>query len=87
LVSEVFPLRVRGRGVAIATLFSGISNFIVSQTFLSLIEKFGTAWTFALFGIMSIVCLLFVRFAVPETAGRELESISAGKAGFTAPAA
>jgi hypothetical protein len=33
------------------------------------------------------VCLLFVRFAVPETAGRELESISAGKAGFTAPAA
>jgi sugar porter (SP) family MFS transporter len=87
LVSEVFPLRVRGRGVAIATLFSGISNFIVSQTFLSLIEKAGTAWTFALFGIMSIVCLLFVRFAVPETAGRDLESISARKAGFTAPAA
>jgi sugar porter (SP) family MFS transporter len=87
LVSEVFPLRVRGRGVAIATLFSGISNFIVSQTFLSLIEKAGTAWTFALFGIMSIVCLLFVRFVVPETAGRDLESISASKAGLTAPAA
>jgi sugar porter (SP) family MFS transporter len=86
LVSEVFPLRVRGRGVAIATLFSGISNFIVSQTFLSLIEGVGTAWTFAIFGILSIVCLIFVWLVVPETRARELESISTRKAGFSVPA-
>jgi sugar porter (SP) family MFS transporter len=86
LVSEVFPLRVRGRGVAIATLFSGISNFFVSLTFLSLIKGVGSAWTFAIYGILSIVCLIFVRFVVPETCGLELESISARKAAFTAPA-
>jgi sugar porter (SP) family MFS transporter len=86
LVSEVFPLRVRGRGVAIATLFSGISNFFVSLTFLSLIKGVGSAWTFAIYGILSIVCLIFVRFVVPETCGRELESISARKADFTAAA-
>ncbi|HTQ97588.1 MAG TPA: sugar porter family MFS transporter [Candidatus Acidoferrum sp.] len=86
LVSEVFPLRVRGRGVAIATLFSGISNFFVSLTFLSLIKAVGTAGTFAIYGILSIVCLIFVRFAVPETRGRELESISARNAEFSAPA-
>src|ERR1700739_823283 len=34
LVAEVFPLRVRGRGVAAGTLFSGIANFAVSLTFL-----------------------------------------------------
>jgi MFS family permease len=87
LVSEVFPLRVRGRGVAAATLFSGISNFAVSLTFLSLIKAAGSASTFALYGLMSIVTLIFVRFAVPETCGRELESISARKAGLSAPSA
>jgi sugar porter (SP) family MFS transporter len=83
LVSEVFPLQVRGRGVAIATLFSGISNFAVSLTFLSLIKTVGSASTFAIYGIMSILTLIFVRFVVPETCGRELESISAQK---TSPA-
>jgi sugar porter (SP) family MFS transporter len=84
LVSEVFPLRVRGRGVAVATLFSGISNFAVSSTFLSLIKGVGSAYTFAIYGVLSIVTLIFVRFAVPETCGRELESISARKADWTA---
>jgi len=74
LVSEVFPLRIRGRGVAAATLGSGISNFIVSLTFLSLIK---TAVTFAIYGLFCILTLFFVRFVIPETKGRELESISA----------
>jgi len=85
LVSEVFPLRVRGRGVAVGTLFSGIANFAVSLTFLSLVKAVGSASTFALYGVLSIVTLIFVRFAVPETCGRELESISVPKAGWTAP--
>jgi drug/metabolite transporter (DMT)-like permease len=76
LVAEVFPLRVRGRGMAAGTIGSGISNFIVSFTFLSLIEAIGSARTFAIYGAMSIVTLLFVRFVVPETRGRDLESIS-----------
>ena len=86
LVSEVFPLRVRGRGVAVATLFSGISNFAVSLTFLSMIKAAGSAWTFAIYGLMSILTLVFIRFAVPETCGRELESISARQTEFSAPA-
>jgi len=79
LVSEVFPLRVRGRGVAIGTLFSGIANFFVSLTFLTLINAVGSAFTFAIYGVLSIATIIFVRFAVPETCGRELESISASK--------
>jgi sugar porter (SP) family MFS transporter len=84
LVSEVFPLRVRGRGVAVATLASGISNFAVSLTFLSMIKAVGSASTFAIYGVLSIVTLIFIRFAVPETAGRELESISTRKADWSA---
>ena len=76
LVAEVFPLRVRGRGVAAGTLFSGIANFAVSLTFLSLINSLGSAGTFAIYGTLSIATLVFVRFVVPETCGRDLESIS-----------
>ena len=76
LVSEVFPLRVRGRGVAAASLGSGASNFLVSLTFLSLVKSAGTAFTFMIYGAFCIVTLLFVRFIVPETKGRELETIS-----------
>jgi sugar porter (SP) family MFS transporter len=87
LVSEVFPLRVRGRGVAVATLFSGISNFAVSLTFLSMIKTVGSASTFAIYGVLSVATLIFIRFVVPETCGRELESISARKTDWsTGPA-
>jgi MFS family permease len=77
LVSEVFPLHVRGRGVAAATLGSGTSNFLVSLTFLSLIKTVGNTVTFSIYGAFCILTLLFVRFIIPETKGRQLESISA----------
>ncbi len=76
LVSEVFPLRVRGRGVAAASLGSGASNFAVSLTFLSLIKAAGTTFTFLLYAGFCILTVLFVRYIVPETKGRELETIS-----------
>jgi sugar porter (SP) family MFS transporter len=77
LVAEVFPLRLRGRGVAAATLGSGASNSLVAFTFLSLIKSAGNSLTFAIYGGFCILTLLFVRFVIPETKGRELESISA----------
>lgn len=77
LVSEVFPLQVRGRGVAAATLGFGASNSLVLFTFLRLIQVAGNSATFAIYAISCVAVLLFVRFVVPETAGRELESISA----------
>lgn len=76
LVSEVFPLQLRGRGVAAASLGSGASNFLVSLTFLSLIKAVGNTLTFIIYAAFCVVTLLFVRFIVPETKGRELESIS-----------
>jgi sugar porter (SP) family MFS transporter len=76
LVSEVFPLRVRGRGVAAASLGSGASNFLVSMTFLSLINTAGSSVTFLIYAAFCFLTLLFVRFIVPETAGRSLETIS-----------
>jgi sugar porter (SP) family MFS transporter len=77
IVAEVFPLRLRARGVAAATLGSGASNLLVSLTFLSLITAAGNTLTFCIYGAFCIVTLFFVRFVMPETKGCELESISA----------
>lgn len=85
LVSEVFPLRVRGRGVAAASLASGAANFLVSVTFLSLIKFAGSSVTFGLYGVACVLTLLFVYFVIPETKGRELESISSTPSSFSSP--
>jgi predicted MFS family arabinose efflux permease len=77
IVAEVFPLRLRGRGVAAATLGSGAANTLVSLTFLSLIRAVGNTVTFCIYGGFCLLTLLFVRLVMPETKGRELESISA----------
>lgn len=77
LVGEVFPLRLRSRGAAAATLGYGISNTLVSLTFLTVIHRIGNAFTFASLGFFCIVTLLFTWLVIPETKGRDLESISA----------
>jgi sugar porter (SP) family MFS transporter len=76
LVGEVFPLRLRSRGAAAATIGYGISNTLVSLSFLTVIHRLGNALTFAILGFFCIATLLFTFFIIPETKGRELESIS-----------
>ncbi|HTJ29615.1 MAG TPA: sugar porter family MFS transporter [Acidobacteriaceae bacterium] len=76
LVAEVFPLRLRARGVAAATLGSGASNSLVAYTFLPLIGIAGNSGVFSIYAAFCIVTLLFTYFLIPETTGRELESIS-----------
>jgi sugar porter (SP) family MFS transporter len=76
LVGEVFPLRLRSRGAAAATIGYGISNTLVSLSFLTVIHRFGNALTFCILGFFCVATLLFTFFIIPETKGRELESIS-----------
>ena len=77
LVGEVFPLPLRSRGAAAATIGYGLSNTLVSLTFLSVIHRIGSAATFGVFALFCAVTLLFTRFVIPETKALELESISA----------
>lgn len=77
LVGEVFPLQLRSRGAAAATLGYGVSNTLVSLTFLSVIHRIGSAWTFSILAFFCLATLLFTRFVIPETKALELESISA----------
>ncbi|KAG4146316.1 hypothetical protein ERO13_D05G149600v2 [Gossypium hirsutum] len=73
--SEIYPLRFRGLCGGIAATANWISNLIVGQSFLSLKEAIGTSWTFLIFGVISVMALLFVIIYVPETKGLPIEEI------------
>lgn len=75
LVSEVFPLKIRGIAMSICTVANFAFNFFVVYSFPILLEKIGGAWTFWGFGIVSLFCIIFVYFLVPETKGISLEKI------------
>ena len=67
LVSEVFPLRIRGIAMSVCTVSNFAFNFFVVGSFPVLLHRIGGAWTFWIFGIVSILCIIFVYFFVPET--------------------
>jgi len=75
LLSEIYPLRVRGIAMGCATLANWLFNYLVSLTFLTLVKSFTIAGTFLLYAIISILSLLFTKFFIPETKGKSLEEI------------
>jgi sugar porter (SP) family MFS transporter len=75
MISEIFPLQMRGPAMAVCTMFNWGFNFLIAYTFLSLtdlITKSGTFWLYAFFGVCALVFFVTV---VPETKGRTLEEI------------
>ena len=81
IIAEVFPTRIRGRGMAIATLLLWGANYVVSQTFPIinehpwLVAAFHHAFPFLLYACFCLITILFVWLAVPETRGKSLEEI------------
>ncbi|RWR76698.1 D-xylose-proton symporter-like protein 3, chloroplastic [Cinnamomum micranthum f. kanehirae] len=75
MVSEIFPIRTRGRGISLAVLANFGSNALVTFAFSPLKELLGADNLFVLFGAIALLALLFVIFVVPETKGLSLEEI------------
>jgi sugar porter (SP) family MFS transporter len=75
VINEIFPGRVRGRAVAVATAVNWGAAFLVSQFFLSLVNTIGNSWTFLLFAFFCSVGWIWVYRRVPETKGKTLEEI------------
>ncbi|KAL8152457.1 hypothetical protein V2J09_010217 [Rumex salicifolius] len=73
--SEIYPLRYRGVCGGIAATGNWVSNLVVAQSFLSLTKAIGTSWTFLVYGVISVLALLFVLICVPETKGLPIEEI------------
>ncbi|GKV06972.1 hypothetical protein SLEP1_g18787 [Rubroshorea leprosula] len=77
MISEVFPLRLRGRGLSIAVLVNFGANALVTFSFSPLKAWLGAGLVFYIFGVISVLSLLFIFFIVPETKGLTLEEIEA----------
>ncbi len=75
VISEIFPNRVRGLAMSIATFVLWTACYLVSQTFPMMVDGIGSAATFWVYAGCSLASLIFVWVAVPETKGRTLEEI------------
>jgi SP family arabinose:H+ symporter-like MFS transporter len=75
LISEIFPTRIRGVAVSVATAALWIACFALAYGFPVLIEAASAAQTFYLFaGVCFVYFFLLWRFA-PETKGKTLEEV------------
>ena len=81
VIAEIFPTKIRGRAMAVATLLLWAANFVVSQTFpiinedAWLVSTFHHAFPFWMYAAFCAVMLVFVHRVVPETKGKTLEEI------------
>ncbi|HVC08319.1 MAG TPA: sugar porter family MFS transporter [Elusimicrobiota bacterium] len=77
LIAEIYPLRIRGLAGGTAAGVNWACNFLVSLTFLSLIQAIGPGNAFWLYGALAVASWIFSYYLVPETKGRTLEQIEA----------
>lgn len=76
LIAEIYPLRIRGKAMSVATVANWASNFIISLTFLGLVGLLGTNGVFFIYAIVGVFSLIFVWKFIPETKGLSLEEIT-----------
>ena len=77
MLSEIFPMRMRGFGMGVAAVVLWLTNFVIGLVFPSLVDAIGISNTFFLFVAAGIFSLTFVKLYVPETKGRTLETLEA----------
>jgi MFS transporter, SP family, arabinose:H+ symporter len=75
--SEIFPNKLRGRAMSVASLTVWVSCYVVAQTFPMLNDNpaIGPAKTFWTYALVSLFSFFFVLAIVPETKRRTLEQI------------
>jgi sugar porter (SP) family MFS transporter len=75
LISEIYPARIRGKSMSIASFANWGANFVVAVSFLTLLNAISNTGTFFLMGFLSLVAVVYFWRKVPETKGLTLEEI------------
>ena len=75
VLSEIFPNRIRGMAMAVATFSLWTGCFILTYTFPLLNRGLGSYGTFWLYGVICILGFIFIKTMLPETKGKSLEEI------------
>lgn len=76
IISEIYPTKVRGRGMSIATTALWLVGYLGNQTFPILQKHLGSDGTFWLFSGGALLTIVLVGWLIPETRGRSLEEIT-----------
>lgn len=77
MMSEVFPLAMRGAGMGMASVSNWGFNFVVVLLFPILLGSIGLGATFTVFAVICLAGIVFTLVRVPETNGISLEQIEA----------
>jgi SP family arabinose:H+ symporter-like MFS transporter len=75
IISEIFPTKVRGRAMSVATTSLWVCAYWSNQAFPLMQKHFGNAGTFWIFAAMALVNFFYIFRWVPETKGHSLEEI------------
>jgi sugar porter (SP) family MFS transporter len=75
MIAEIYPLRIRGQAMSVAAIANWGANFVVTISFLTLLNAISPTGVFFLFGFMSLVALIYFAKRVPETRQRSLQQI------------
>ena len=74
-LSEIFPNRIRGNALALATLALWITNFFTTASFPIMKQYWGLPLTFVFHAMLCFIYFLFVGVRMSETKGKSLEEI------------
>jgi sugar porter (SP) family MFS transporter len=83
LISEIYPLRVRGSAMSLAGVANWVANFLVAISYLSILSAAGRPATFFGLAAITLASFFFMRLRVPETKGRSLAEIEMDLRGET----
>ncbi len=76
IISEIYPTKVRGRGMSIATTALWLVGFLGNQMFPIMQKHLSSDNTFWVFSAGALLTIVLVGWLVPETKGRSLEEIT-----------
>lgn len=74
-ISELFPTRVRGKGIALCLFFNSLASTLLAIFFLPMTQLLGMGQTYGLFAFFTFMYLLVAFFFLPETKSKSLEEI------------
>lgn len=75
LLSEIFPGNIKGIAISVVGFFNSLVSYTVTQFFPWELTNLGPTITFAIYAVMALLSLLFVKKFVIETKGKSLEEV------------
>ena len=75
VLSEIFPNKIRGVAMSIATFALWVASFILTFTFPILNDALGASGTFWVYSVICVLGFFFIKNKLPETKGKSLEEI------------